>query len=140
MFKSEVYISTFLDYPVNIYYDSRETTGGFISDKVKLAIAIRFLAGGDAMDLGVMFDISYGHCRVIILEVLKRWINATDIGHIDIESYLNDETDSAKVSKGFSKRSNGVLTGAIGAIDGCLVKIQKPSWRFDRIQNILSFL
>ena len=45
VFKSEVYISTFLNYPGNIYYASCETTGGFISDEVNLAIVIRFLAG-----------------------------------------------------------------------------------------------
>ena len=43
------------------------------------------------------------------------------------------------MSNGFSKRSNGVLVGAIGAIDGWLVRIQRPSFRSDRIINPVSF-
>ena len=45
----------------------------------------------------------------------------------------------AKVSKGFSKRSNGVLKGAIGAFDGWLVRIVKPSKKRDGIRNQLAF-
>ena len=31
-----------------------------------------------------------------------------------------------KCSNGFSKRSNGILKGAIGTLDGWLVRIQRP--------------
>ena len=33
-----------------------------------------------------------------------------------MESYLSDDAAMARVSKGVSKRSDGVLVGAIGAI------------------------
>ena len=138
-FKSQVYIDTFLNYPGSIYQANCETTGGFISGEVKLAITIRLLAGGDCLDLGVMFDISSAHCNTIMYEVLNNWINKTKIGDIDIYAYLNNEIALKKESEGFSKRSNGVLVGAIGAIDGWLVKIQKPSYRLDNIRNTLSF-
>ena len=138
VFKSQVYIDTFLDYPGSMHTANCETTGGFISGETKLAITIRMLAGGDCMDLSVMFDIYSGHCKIIMYEVLEQWINNSGIGGIDIQSYLNDEVTLAKVSEGFSVRSDGVLKGAIGAIDGWLVKIQKPSWRYDRIKNSLS--
>ena len=45
---------------------------------------------------------------------------------MDIIEYINDDEAMSKVALGFSKRSNGVLRGAIGAIDGWLVKIQRP--------------
>ena len=138
-FKSQIYIDTFLDHPGTIHYANCRTTGGFISGETKLAITIRLLSGGDCMDLGVIFDISSNHCRVIMYEVLEHWINGSKIGGIDIQSYLNDEAALAKVSAGFSQRSDGVLKGAIGAIDGWLVRIQKPSFRMDRIKNSLSF-
>ena len=44
-----------------------------------------------------------------------------------------------RVSKGFSNRSNGVLKGDIGALDGCLVRIVKPGRRRDECQNPTTF-
>ena len=41
-------------------------------------------------------------------------------------------------SKGFAKRSNGVLVGAIGAIDGWLVRIVRPGFK-DSIMNPVAF-
>ena len=45
----------------------------------------------------------------------------------------------AEVSEGFSKRSNGVFKGGIGAIDGWVVKIVKPSYYADGIKNATTF-
>ena len=56
-----------------------------------------------------------------------------------MNAYLEDEMAMSRVSKGFSLRSNGVLTGAIGAIDGWRVKIIRPSWRLDRVRNPIAF-
>ena len=44
-----------------------------------------------------------------------------------------------KVAVGFSKRSNGVLRGAIGAFDGWLVKITRPIVNRDNVCNPASF-
>ena len=55
-----------------------------------------------------------------------------------MQAYLNDFEAMSKVSNGFSRRSNGVLKGAISAIDGWLVRITKPSYRYDRIINPVS--
>ena len=56
-----------------------------------------------------------------------------------MESYLSDEVVMSRVSKVFSKRSNGVLAGVIGAIDGWLIQIQRPSFPFDGIINLVAF-
>ena len=58
---------------------------------------------------------------------------------LDIESYLNDENGMRRIPNGFSRRSEGILRGAIGAIDGWLVKIQRPSENKDNISNPSSF-
>ena len=42
--------------------------------------------------------------------------------------YLINIEAMNRVSCGFSRRSNGVLKGCIGAIDGWLVKIRPNSW------------
>ena len=43
------------------------------------------------------------------------------------------------MSLGFSTRSNGVLAGAIGAIDGWLVKITRPYFSRDGVNNPSTF-
>lgn len=138
-FKSEAYINAFLNKKGSIYNANCETTGGFISGEVKMGITIRLLAGGDPLDIAVIFDVSPSHTKTIMYDVITNWIIPSKVGDIDIKSYLEDEEAMARVSKGFSLRSNGVLTGAIGAIDGWLVKIIRPSWRLDRVRNPVAF-
>ena len=45
--------------------------------------------------------------------------------------YLSDKEELDRVSNGLYTRSNGILRGAIGALDGWLVKIIRPSWKKD---------
>ena len=86
-----------------------KSCGGYVSGKVKLAITLRILAGGDSLDLGLLFDIHPSYCNQIMLYVLKEWVNSTKIGGIDMYAYLSDHEKMNQVSKGFSKRSNGCL-------------------------------
>ena len=44
-----------------------------------------------------------------------------------------------KVSRDFSKRSTGILKGAIGPIDGWRVRIVRPSWIRDGVRNPTTF-
>ena len=107
-------------------FDAHEkTSGGYISGETKVGITLRLLAGGDINDLGVLFDITPNYCTIIMLDVLKQWINKTDIGKINMYDYLVDDRAMEKCSVGFSMRSNGILKGAIGALDGWLVRIQR---------------
>ena len=71
--------------------------------------------------------------------VLKYWVNNTDIGQLNMSEYLEDDAAMSRVSDGFSKRSNGILKGAIGALDGWLVHIVCPSFLQDGIMNTTTF-
>ena len=62
-FKSEAYIDAFLKGKDSMYDANCKTTGGYISGEVKLAVTLRLLAGGDALDLGLIFDIGSNHCK-----------------------------------------------------------------------------
>ena len=44
-----------------MYKAHEKTSGGFISGEIKLTITIRMLAGGSALDLAVLFDVSKSH-------------------------------------------------------------------------------
>lgn len=54
---------------------------------------------------------------------------------MNMHHYLTNIDAMTQVSTGFSARSNGVLIGAIGALDGWLVRIIEPSWRRDSLSN-----
>ena len=58
---------------------------------------------------------------------------------MNMKAYLENEEEMERVSLGFSKRSKGILRGAIGALDGWLVKIVRPSWSVDRLKNVVGF-
>ena len=137
-FKSQHYIDAFLS-GTSVYDANVLATGGYISGEVKLAITIRLLAGGDVLDLAVIFDIYPTYLSTILKEVLTYWIIKPNIGKINIIKYLNDIEAMNRVSRGFSRRSNGVLKGCIGAIDGWLVKIRRPTSWLDGLINPVPF-
>ena len=138
-FKSESYIDAFLANKDNMFMAHEKTSGGYISGETKLGLTLRLLAGGDALDLGVMFDIHPRTCNQIMVDVLMKWIIKPKIGGISMYDYLDDQEAMQKVSDGFSKRSNGVFKGGIGALDGWLVRIIRPGWRRDGYRNITAF-
>ena len=53
--------------------------------------------------------------------------------------YLCDKEAIAKANDGFETRSNIVLIGTIGPLDGRLVCIIRPSWWRDGITNTMYF-
>ena len=138
-FKSESYIDDFLMNKNRMFMAHQKTSGGYISGETKLTITLRLLAGGDACDLGILFDVSFKHCNKIMYLVLSKWINKTKIGGIDMYKYLDDDAAMQKVSNGFSKRSDGLFQGSIGALDCWLVRIVCPSYWRDGYKNITGF-
>ena len=70
---------------------------------------------------------------------MEYWIVSPNLGGMNIKEYLSNPEELQRVSAGFAKRSNGVLRGAIGVMDGWLVKIVRPSWRLDKIRNVVGF-
>ena len=62
-----------------MYKAHRSTSSGVISGEVKLAIAMRILAGGDSLDLAVIFDAYPTHIHSILDEVIEHWITSLTI-------------------------------------------------------------
>ena len=58
---------------------------------------------------------------------------------MDITIYLSNEEVMHRVSAGFAKRSNGVLTEVIGVTDGLLIKIRRPNYHMDQVTNLVPF-
>lgn len=132
-FKSEEYLYEMKhgyvveDRQANILHAHEHTTGGFVSGEVKLALTLRLLAGGSYMDLALLFDVGFSTAYEILHKVVKEWILDDRLVKINGVDYCEDEERMAKVACEFAKRSNYVMNGCIGAIDGWIVKIRKPS-------------
>ena len=136
-FKSEANIDAFLKGKDHMYDANVKPTGGYVTGEVKVAIMLRLLGGGDTLDLGVIFNIDPCHCRKIMFDVLLDQVIKCDIDDLNMGKYLGDERSMAKVSHGFAKSSDGIMIGAIGALDGQIVRIVHPGW-IDAIKNPIS--
>ena len=132
-FKSEEYLQHMKcgyvveDKDINILHAHEQSTGGFVSGEVKLALTLRLLGGGSYMDLALLFDVGFSTAYEIFHKVIKEWILDDRLVKINGVDYCKDEECMAKVAGDFAKRSNYVINGCIGALDGWIVKIRKPS-------------
>ena len=132
VFKSEEYIKGLEDgtrgtaLHQKMHKAHMKLDGGFLSGQTKVAIALRMLAGGSYLDLAMIFDISVIE-PARILHQFCCWVNNDLFFSLDGGSYIMNLEQMRKVAHGFMTKSNGIFKGCIGAIDGWLVKIIKPS-------------
>ena len=118
-------------YTTNILHAHEKTTGGFVSGEVKLALTLRLLAGGSYMDLALLFDVGFSTAYEIFHKVIKDWILDDRLVKINGIDYCEDDERMSKVALDFANASKRVINGCIGAIDGWVVKIRKPSKKRD---------
>lgn len=144
-FKSEAYLERFRHAAAgnklnttNILRAHEMSTGGFIAGEIKLAMTLRLLAGGSYMDLALLFTTGWSYSYKIFHDVIKDWILDDRLVQINGIDYCCDENRMAQVALEFSRSSNGVINGCIGALDGWIVKIQRPSKK-DNVRNPSSF-
>jgi hypothetical protein len=122
----------------NILFAHAHTTGGIISGEVKLAVTLRILGGGSYLDLALLFESSFNHTHKIVKHVVKNWLTHESFYPINGIAYCQDDEKMEEVALQFSRASRGVINGCIGALDGWVVKIKKPSAR-DGVENPQSF-
>ena len=112
-----------------------KSTGGFVSGEVKLALTLRLLAGGTYMDLALLYEVGMTYAYEILHEVVYNWINDERLIIINGEDYLNDDKRMATVANDFATRSQNLFKGAIGALDGWLVKVKRPTKLRDKVSK-----
>ena len=140
-FKSEEFLSkcsraiTFSPKVSNIMRAHEQTTGGFISGEVKLALTLRLLAGGSYMDLALLFETGFTYSYTIFHFVIENWILDDKLVKLNGIDYCMDDDRMKDVALQFHKHSHGVINGCIGAIDGWIVKIVRPSMVRDKVVN-----
>ena len=84
------------------------------------------------------FEISPTNAYRIFRDVINNWILDDRLVKISGIDYTSDEERLEKVALEFARSSNGLFNGCIGAIDGWIVKIKKPSLS-DNVTNPSSF-
>ena len=143
VFKSELFLDSVArkkKSSLGIMYNAHEqSTGGFVSGDIKVALTLRLLDGGTSMDLDLIFEVFDGHARKIFMDVLDNWFLDDILVKINGSEYLDDEESMMDVARDFSIGSNGILSGCIGAVDGWVVKIIKPQKKRDMVSNAGSY-
>mmetsp|Transcript_10432 Transcript_10432/g.19511 ORF Transcript_10432/g.19511 Transcript_10432/m.19511 type:complete len:253 (+) Transcript_10432:387-1145(+) len=124
----------------SIYAAHEMTSGGYICGEVKLALTLRMLAGGSYLDLPLIFHCRDTYVTTIFHDVIREWICHDDVISYLNELYFKDIEAMKKTAAGFAQETNnGVLSGCIGALDGWLVKIRKPSFKKGGIKNAAGY-
>jgi hypothetical protein len=116
--------------------DSRKLRKGVlpVTPELKLAITLRFLAGGNVNDLWRLYGVSVTQLYVSVWATVDA-INKNS--HINID--FSDRDQLQQIESGFAaKSSRQLFRGCIGAIDGIQVKVSKPSIR-DGVLNPREF-
>ena len=142
-FKSEEYLEELLESPVvdpsrNILFAHAQSTGGFVSGEIKLAITLRILGGATYMDCALLFEISFNHAHKIVKSVVQDWLLHKSFYPISGITYCRDDAKMREVALQFSQASRGVINNCVGALDGWVVKIKKPT-KSDGVDNPQSF-
>ena len=115
-----------------------QSTWGFLSDEVKVALTLPLLAGGSYLNLALLFEAGPSAVYATVHFVIKNWILDDRFITINGLDYLSDEKMMEKVALQFLHGSNGDFAGVIGAIDGWILKIKRPTSR-DRMTNLPPF-
>ena len=97
-----------------------------ISGEVKIACTIRMLAGASYLDLLLSYKISQCMLYDIFHQTID-WINKSF--NFPLLRYIKEENTEAllDIADYFSERSEGVINGCIGALDGVAIRIRSPN-------------
>lgn len=99
-----------------------KTPNGDISNAMRLAIALRYFAGGDPLDLMIVFKVS----RVVILQSVWLVVEAIHKTKALDLIYPTTYEEQEAVAKEFRAASAVGFNNCAGCIDGILIWIHKP--------------
>ena len=103
----------------------KRSPNGPIALPVRLAVCLRFFAGGDAYDIAVMFGISHSSVFTSVDYVIDA-INLCDNDSMKIE-FPSDHNKQLEIANALKKRSDADFDCCAGLIDGIIIWTHKPS-------------
>ena len=99
------------------------TPKGPITTSVRLALASRYFAGGAPTDLMCKYGVSHASVFVsvwVVVEAIK------NIEEFDIQ-FPSSHEDQLRIAHAFQRKSKVGFHNCVGAIDGILIWMHKPS-------------
>lgn len=113
----------------NLTQAKRTRLGGAVDSRVRLAVALRYLAGGAICDLALIYHISETQCRSSLWRVIDA-IHAHSDFDINAD-WVNDPDALRELEHDFAeahRRRYGSRSwrGQVGAIDGCDFTMRNP--------------
>ena len=88
------------------------------------------------MDLALLYKVGMTYAYQILHDdVVYNWIDDDGLVNINGEDYLNNDKRMAKVANDFATESKGLIKGSIGALNGWLVKIERPTKIRDKLSK-----
>ena len=114
----------------------------WLSVEVKLAITLRFLAGGSYLDIKEMWGIRtntfYDTVHVVLQEInIMPYPDCPTLNEILEMPEPKKSEQLAEISVEFAALAKGVFVGCVGCIDGLCIKVQRPDER--RVSNPSKF-
>jgi hypothetical protein len=105
-----------------------------ISGEVKIACTIRILAGASYLDLLLAYNLSHHMLYEIFHETIN-WINKSF--EFALPNYIKYENTNKlqQLALAFSDRSDGIINGCIGALDGVAIRIRSPWIERDEVPD-----
>ena len=97
-----------------------------LSTSIQLAMTLRYLAGGAALDICEMYNVWDSHFYASLKRTIEAIYYATPDWPLLEALQSSTEADLEALSEGFRRRSHRNMRGAIGAIDGLLIPIRAP--------------
>ena len=101
-----------------------------ISTKIRLSIAIRYFAGGSPYDIMLVHGVSHKSVFTSIWGVIDA-VNSCE----KLAFHFPNHTQQQTIANGFQLMSGAKFGNVVGAIDGILIWMLKPSLRWCRISN-----
>ena len=102
---------------------SRGPNGG-IDGRLKLSCALRYMAGGDPLDI----MIGHGLSHSTIFDCIWQAVDAINNCHgLDTLTYPSSHEEQKRIAYGFQLKSIVGFDNCGGAIDGILIETEKPS-------------
>ena len=90
----------------------------------KLGLTLRYLTGATCLDLYLWSKINPDHIKNIVNDVNKNWICNDGVILVDYyKQVLYNNKNINTIRRSFAEKSEGIIGGCIGAVDGWLVKI-----------------
>jgi hypothetical protein len=108
------------------------TPNGDVTNATRLAMALRYFSGGDPQDIGHTHGVNNNAVVMQSVWYVVDAVNTTK--QLDIRFPTSHE-EQQKIALGFKAKSRIGLDNCVGAIDGILIWIHKPS-KVDLSENI----